>query len=303
MDETEYAKISLEDIIDQNSISGTGVHNFIVSNNRIHIKDSSFNIENTYFNLKFPHVFEGIAFAICVKGNAKIKINLQEYNVEANSIIALLPDSIGQIIEQDEDLVIEFLSFSSDFIPDIKLMAEINFLEIVPHITYLKLDKEMTEDLLDFHSFIIKQYKYTDRNIMVVKSLIESLMYKLLFILRKYNWIKKESLKILTYNEQMLQQFLKLLFRHYKQERTIKFYASNLNCTPKHLARIIKDASGQTASQWIDEMVITTTKALLKSSGLAVAQISEDLNFANPSFFGTYFKKHTGMTPMQYRQS
>ncbi|MFC4676768.1 helix-turn-helix domain-containing protein [Dysgonomonas termitidis] len=89
----------------------------------------------------------------------------------------------------------------------------------------------------------------------------------------------------------MFQQFLKLLFKHYKEERSIKYYASKLYFTPKHLARIVKEASDRAASEWIDEMVIMTTKALLKSSNRTVAQIPDELNFANSSFFRYLFQK------------
>lgn len=65
---------------------------------------------------------------------------------------------------------------------------------------------------------------------------------------------------------------------------------------------MIKEISGKTAGEWIDEMVLMGAKAMLKSSDLSVAQISDELNFASASFFGTYFKKLAGMTPMEYRK-
>jgi len=97
-------------------------------------------------------------------------------------------------------------------------------------------------------------------------------------------------------------QFISLLFEHYKTERSMNFYAEQLHLTPKYFSKMIKQVNGLSATEWIDEMVVMGAKAMLKSTSLSIAQISDELNFANPSFFGTYFKKKTKMTPLEYRQ-
>jgi AraC-like DNA-binding protein len=76
-----------------------------------------------------------------------------------------------------------------------------------------------------------------------------------------------------------------------------------MSLTPKYFSKKVREASGKSVSQWIDEMVIMEAKAMLKSSNLTVLQISEKLNFPNASFFGSYFKKRTGISPIQYRES
>lgn len=83
----------------------------------------------------------------------------------------------------------------------------------------------------------------------------------------------------------------------------MQFYADQLHLTPKYFSKLIKQSTGKTAGEWIDELVIVAAKGMLKSSNLTVAQISEELNFANPSFFGRYFKSKTGLTPKQFQSS
>ena len=65
----------------------------------------------------------------------------------------------------------------------------------------------------------------------------------------------------------------------------------------------IKEVRGKSALDLINEAVILDAKAQLKNSDLTILQISDTLNFTNPSFFAKYFKKHTGMTPKEYRIS
>jgi AraC family transcriptional activator of pobA len=88
----------------------------------------------------------------------------------------------------------------------------------------------------------------------------------------------------------------------YKKERGVNFYARKLCITPKHLSWAVKEVSGKTAGTWIDEAVILEAKTLLKSSDMNIQQISEELNFANQSFFGKYFKHYTGMSPKEYKK-
>jgi AraC-like DNA-binding protein len=106
-----------------------------------------------------------------------------------------------------------------------------------------------------------------------------------------------------SYQKEQVLNFFKLLLHNHKKEKTLQFYASKMCLTPKYLSTIIKERTGRTAFSWINEVLISSTKYMLKTTDMTILQISEELNFPNPSFFGRFFKKHTGMTPVQYRES
>ena len=80
------------------------------------------------------------------------------------------------------------------------------------------------------------------------------------------------------------------------------FYAEQMNITPKYLSSVIKDISGKTAARWIDEYVILEAKTLLKYSGMSIQEIADALNFSTQSFFGKYFKQHTGCSPSRFKR-
>ncbi|MFV0538448.1 MAG: helix-turn-helix domain-containing protein [Dysgonomonas sp.] len=73
--------------------------------------------------------------------------------------------------------------------------------------------------------------------------------------------------------------------------------------TSKYLSSLIKEQTGRTAFAWINEIIISSIKHILKTTDKTILQISEDFNFPNASFFGRFFKKHTNMTPVEYRES
>ena len=76
-----------------------------------------------------------------------------------------------------------------------------------------------------------------------------------------------------------------------------------MNITPTHLSNTVKHVTGKTVMDIISEVVIVDAKAQLKSTNIPIHEIAESLNFPNVSFFGKYFKRLTGMSPQQYRNS
>lgn len=63
------------------------------------------------------------------------------------------------------------------------------------------------------------------------------------------------------------------------------------------------EATGRSATEWIEHCVIMDAKAQLTSGQKRVSEISDDLNFASPSFFGKYFKRLTGISPKAFREA
>lgn len=101
----------------------------------------------------------------------------------------------------------------------------------------------------------------------------------------------------------LLANFKALLLKEILHERSVRFYASQLNVTPKHLSEVIKEHTGRTAGEWIDETLILEAKVLLQRKDLSIAQISDLLSFSDQSVFGKFFKVNTGMSPLSYRNS
>ena len=85
--------------------------------------------------------------------------------------------------------------------------------------------------------------------------------------------------------------------------REVQYYADKLCITPKYLTIVTRQISGNSAANWITRSVILNAKALLSTTQLTIQQVSNKLNFPNPSFFGQYFLRHTGMTPKEFRRS
>ncbi len=106
-----------------------------------------------------------------------------------------------------------------------------------------------------------------------------------------------------TRSQLLASDFKKLVNVHFTAERSVKFYATKLCVTPNHLTVTVKEATGKTAGEWIDETVILEAKVLLQNTALTIAEISDSLHFADQSTFGKFFKNLTGLSPVAYKQA
>jgi len=102
--------------------------------------------------------------------------------------------------------------------------------------------------------------------------------------------------------QELTARFLDLLRTQFKNERSLRFYADRLSVTTGHLTKVVKQLLGRQASELIDEAVIMEAKILLNNPSVTVAYVAEELKFSDQSFFGKYFKKHTGFSPSVYKQ-
>ena len=97
-------------------------------------------------------------------------------------------------------------------------------------------------------------------------------------------------------------RFIQLAGQHCAEHHQIGYYADRLCLTERYLSTVIRQASGTTAKDWIDRALITRIKIELRHTDKPAAQIAEEMHFANPSFFAKYFRRLTGLTPMEYKK-
>ena len=98
-----------------------------------------------------------------------------------------------------------------------------------------------------------------------------------------------------------LARFQRLVQKHALQERNVGFYARRLQLTPHYLCALIKQNSGKTVMDWVNEEVIKEAKDFLLSGELQTQEVARELNFPDHASFTKYFKRETGLTPQAFR--
>jgi len=79
--------------------------------------------------------------------------------------------------------------------------------------------------------------------------------------------------------------------------------AKRMNMGYSGFRRAFKELTGSSPSQFMHELKINEAKLQLSTTSQSVKQISYSLNFENPDYFHSFFKKRTGLTPLEYRDN
>jgi len=272
-------------------------------------KFNVFSVENDFLLIEndlqllplfdFPFKVNTAICVICTSGSAKGKINLHPFEIQSPSISVSLPNQILQYDYISEDFNGSAIVFSPQFFdrffPDIQQRVE-----MVLHATEYACIAINNDELQ-----LLLSYCNSAKTIVGMHNNPFRLeMLKHLFLVLFYTHYgtylyEKRAIKQQT---TLVNMFLELVKNNFKKERQILFYAERLCLTPKYLSLKIRDLTGKSANEWIDDYVMLEAKALLKSTNMTIQQISDELNFSSQSFFGKYFKRCAKLSPKEYRE-
>ena len=254
---------------------------------------------------RFPCRIDAFIIGVGTEGETTVSFNLHEFRLKKDSMFIFTPKNILQVNSQ-QYFKADVIAISPDFMRriniDIKTMMPL-FLKFVDNPT-LALTPEESRSMRGMIAQIERETRGPETHFSfdIVSGLIAATIYKVGDIM--YHYLAEhpeEQNNSHIRAEEYFKQFTHLLGEHFREERSVGFYARQLCITPKYLTTLIKRISGQSVSEWIDNYVILEAKTLLKYSTMSIQEIAYYLNFPNQSFFGSYFKRNTGMSPSQYK--
>ena len=297
--EQEIQDISIK-VIQENVPQFSGIENELI------IDDQEHTIPNGKFRIhRFPIRLDGLYIGLRKKGKARFSINLKEFDVGPNDLLICSPGDLMQATPQDGVHLTQSIMVSSHFLKEMYISLN-SFMPFFAsqkeHPVFHLTDGEMEE--LKSHFNMIKSTVQSDDyfRIDITKRLLAAYLYKLGSILYRHRpELQAEAAKPLKREEILFKEFIKLVSENHRKERRVDFYAERLFLSPKHFSTVIKKVSGKTAGQWIDDYVILEAKTLLKYSAMSIQEVAYYMYFPNPSFFGKYFRHHTGMSPSEYK--
>lgn len=254
---------------------------------------------------RFPCRIDAFIIGVGTEGETSVSFNLHEFKLKKDSIFIFTPKNVLQVNSQ-QYFKADVIAISPDFMRriniDIKNMMPL-FLKFVEN-PALTLTPEESRSMRGMIAQIERETRGPETHFSfdIVSGLIAATIYKVGDIMYHYLAEHPEGQNN-SHNraEEYFKQFTHLLGEHFREERSVGFYARQLCITPKYLTTLIKRISGKSVSEWIDSYVILEAKTLLKYSNMSVQEIAYYLNFPNQSFFGSYFKRNAGMSPSQYK--
>ena len=247
-----------------------------------------------------PFVIDDYRMGIYVRGEVRISINLVERNLTPGTLVFLGPGTIINPIHFGENLELYGIGLFADFpMPFAKEKMPSAFNGQVRDFE-IKVDESDIITARHFIDTIWHLVHQPDYNRQTLSSIVAAMMYHYDGLYRKHIDLLKASQ---SREQTIFDRFIYLVNQHATREHQIGFYADKMCLNEHYLGTVIRQASGITAKEWIDRALIEHIKIELKYSDKPIAQISQEMDFPNPSFFSKYFKRLTNQTPLEYKLS
>ena len=255
-------------------------------------------------SLMSSYLVDYIGLVVCTRGSYSFKVNEENMEARAGETLFLTENVHFQIESVSADLEYSLLFYRIAPIRDIlgntvmmmRLYATLNprpFIVLATGEEYALAD----------YTQLLPSASYTESTMFdghERKLLMLSLTYRLCSI---FNRKVVQGGEASGHKIDIFVKLITLISDHYPKERSVSFYADRLCLSPKYLSSMVKGICGYTVQDLVFKAIIRRAIFLMTSTSKTIQEISDELNFPNASAFGTFFKKHTGLSPKNYRIS
>ena len=253
--------------------------------------------------LRVSFLVEHVGIIVCHRGQFTIMTGNESHKIESGKTLFVNRGTYFHVTDSSPDLLYSLLFYRVDAIREIigNTVMGMKFWEVINPTSCQIID---TTDALGLNHYIemFSKIADTDDDVFIEKErllLMLSLTYRLCSIightLSANNTFSGGHTKIYI-------ELMKLIGKHFDRERGVAFYADKLCLSPKYLSSIVKGVSGLTVQQHVFKAIVRRSILLLNNTDKSVKEISDSLHFPNPSAFGTFFKKQTGLSPRHFRK-
>ena len=223
--------------------------------------------------------------------------------------------TVGDVLVCPPNIRITNCTFSDDFCCKILRLSDHiiqgllhDRIEVWHHAIYvnqlnvISMPPVSQEEFNFYFSLIQSKLQNNDRHspYEILQALLRALLLELCFLLENLHGMNKEHK--LSQGKLLFNRFLGLISNNKIKRQPINEYASQLAITPKYLTMLCLKYSDKTASEWVSQYTIEEIRYYLRNTELSIKEISAKMGFANMSHFGSYVRKHLGMSPSEYRE-
>lgn len=232
-------------------------------------------------------------------GTLRLRINLRELEFKAGDFLVVSPGTVFEFLYISSDLDLAMLAFSNSLMESWQkedLLQVYLQGRLFLHLSLTEQESRRMEQIFALLWEVVHDRPFPKES---VQSLISLVFHQTDgFRGRELEAGKQKRSR----QEEVFNRFLELVNKYAVHERSCTFYADRLCLTSRYLSTLVRQASGRTVMDWVNEAVMQEAKLMLYHTDKLVYQIADELNFPNALFFCKYFRRMTGMTPKDYRQ-
>jgi AraC-like DNA-binding protein/mannose-6-phosphate isomerase-like protein (cupin superfamily) len=257
---------------------------------------------NRHFSVKYPHRHDFFEVLYLSKGSGFHIIDGNKYEIQPPCVFFMSPGQAHKI-EFSNDIDGYIFIFTSEFYlinqTNQNRLIEFPFFFTIrqenrPLMLESKQDVQFLETL--FKKGIAEIEKREKFSVDLLRSVLDLVLTSCAVLYKPdENLLPKGKGNI------VVKKFLQLVEENYQNNLTVNEYADKLSITPNHLTQTVNQLTGKTSSQIIKAKQVLEIKRLLVHTNLSVTEIAGQLNFPDQSYFTRFFKRETGISPLQYR--
>lgn len=251
-------------------------------------------------------VHENRIFLLVSNGLMKISVRNEVQTISGGHLIDMLAWEPITFNEISEDAVAWCLlpnyQFTNESLNDLNPADSESFKDrqAIPLLPLDSNETKIIERQLHLLVYALNNTSHTYRT-ELCQTYFKSFMLEIGNIVRNKQKAKEETEAIENRQNTILRSFLKLVWKYYREQHNVEFYAEKLCLSSKHLSRVAKATLGKTAYAVINDELLQRAKYLLKETRRQIQDISAELHFSEIAAFCKFFKKHTGVSPTAYR--
>lgn len=244
------------------------------------------------------------AIIICRSGKANIQINFDDWQLFEGAVITIFPNDVIRLMpdETEEPFLVEMLQYDAAMLREASLQLELTVYEQLRQ-DRCRQDSPVVTNIIN-NMFRLLHVYFDQVGCTCISQLV--LLQLKAFFIGFHEYLQRNPRTTKSNGEsprmrEMFNRFMMLVERDYKLSRDVAYYASQMNITPKYLTLIVRQMTHETPKHIIDHYTILQLKLQLTASRQSVKEIAWEYHFNDVSFFCRYFKRHTGLTPMEIR--
>ena len=253
----------------------------------------------------FPLGSTTMFIAICSKGSLSLDIEGEEYTFEEGCVMQCPPKVRVLIKEHKEDFCCKVMCIAEPIVQSL-LRDHVDMLQQETSKRLLKITPltELSREEFSFYFSIIRsKLKANNPSTphIILIALLRAFLLELHF-LSHGNEVRRHEQRM-SQGKVLFNRFLALISNSEVKRQPISVYAGQLAITPKYLTMLCLKYSNKTASEWVAQYTVEEIRFCLRNTELSIKEISAHLGFSNMSHFGSYVRKHLGVSPSEYRYS
>lgn len=247
-------------------------------------------------------------FLLIQKGTIELEVNSVQTTYQRSELILFSPMKMYKLIHCSEHLKAYFILYKKEALKE-RINVSFNKFSVIQlmNMEQSKVSYSLSKEAFNHFwniakqlDFYLKNPEYSKFNEQVVIHNFTVIVYMVVDAIMKTTPLNVAQN---TRKEAIVINFLDLLSSHFTRERELKFYADKLFISIKYLSVCVKEVTGIAPRVLIANTLLDEAKLKLINTELNISIIADQLNFSDQYAFGKFFKKHTGLSPRNFRKN